>query len=528
MIGIRAGIYAGIRAGIAAGVSDDPNGASGGNAGLDALIVFTGQSNQIQADANATAHSDGGYGHFTPFANAIMAALYSSVGPAASPSGPQVFTTITTQLLKAAAAAGQANQGPWLQCAKYMNAHGQYVKIGVILICISGSSLRRHRGVNAGFPTVGLTVYQQWAAYIQARQVEYGRKVDALVRVDGETDAGDATDTANFQQNLTDDAAAYRAATGNANMWHIICELNAATSFGPNQAAIRAAQVAYVASDAKSALINFDRFPLASDPHYASAEQNDMGDEVGATLVDIFKPGLLPETVAGPAPKYVHASCGITSIASPATMKPRSGPRPKSGNWEFLAVRTYSAAAAITLTDAQGFVLLTSITSSISAGTINNNLSVYGRKVDPAAYINGRMPVPTVDGGAATRCVSRIFEYSGLTPWTVSPVGATAVGANNANSTALSIASATSTAANQLAILFMATAGLNNAISTITNANLVGITKIWDSSYNPGDAFIGLAMATATVPVSGTVLGATTIVTVNAGVNAGILLLVTP
>lgn len=500
----------------------------GGNAGLDLLLGFTGQSNQIQADANSTGHSDLGYGHFTPYVNAIMAAMYNISGPAASPSGPQTFTLISTQQLKAAAPAGQANQGPWLQAPKFMVLRGGYLKIGILLFQISSSSLRRHRGVNAGFPTVGQTVYQQWASWIQARQLEYGRKMDALVRVDGETDAGDATDTAQFQQNLADDAAAYRTATGNPNLWHVICELNAATSFGPNQAAIRAAQVAYVAADAQSSLINFDRFPLASDPHYASAEQNDMGDEVGATLIDVFKPGALPTTVAGPAPAFVHASSGITSVASPATMKPRSGPRPKSGNWEFLAVRTYSAANTISLTDAQGFTLIASVQSSISAGTIVNNLAVYGRKVDPAAYVNGRMPVPTVDGGVATRCVSRIFEFSGPSAWSVSPVATSSTGANNANSTALSLPTVTSTVNNQLAIMFMATAAQNNFISTITNANLVGITKHWDSSYNPGDAFIGLAMATATVPVSGTVLGATSVVTSLVGVNAGILLLVTP
>lgn len=500
----------------------------GGDAGLDLLIGFTGQSNQIQADANATGHSDGGYGHFLNYASAIMAAMFNSTGPAASPSGPQTFTLISTQQLKAAAPAGQANQGPWLQAPKLMVLRAGFKKIGILLFQISGSSLRRHRGVNAGFPNVGQTVFQQWAAWIQARQSEYGRKMDALVRVDGETDAGDTTDAATYQQNLADDAAAYRAATGNASMWHVICELNAATSFGPNQAAIRAAQAAYVASDAQSSLINFDRFPLASDPHYASVEQNDMGDEVGATLIDVFKPGTLPTAVAGPAPAFVHASSGITSIAAPATMMPRSGPRPKSGNWEFLAVRTYSAATTIVLTDAQGFVLLTSVTSSISAGTIANNLAVYGRQIDPAVYVNGRMPPPTVSGGAATRCVSRIFECSGPAAWSVSPVGALSSGANNANSTALSIGTVTSTANNQLALIFMATAAQNNFISTITNSNLVGIAKQWDSSYNPGDAFIGLAMATATVPVSGTVLGATSVVTSLAGVNAGIILLVTP
>jgi hypothetical protein len=498
------------------------------DAGLDGLFAFTGQSNQIQADYNATAHSDGGYGHGVPFANAIMSAMYNSSGPAGSPAGPQTFTIIPTQLLKAAAAAGLANQGPWLQFAKYLIARG-YKRVGIILCCISGSSERRHRGVNSGFPSVGPTVFAQWVTYILARQAEYGRKVDAVVRVDGETDAGsDPLDAPTYQQNITDDIAAWRTQLGNANLYHIICQLNAATSFGPNQAVIRAAQAAYVVSDPLSRLVNFDRFPLAFDPHYASAEQNDMGDEVGATLVDIFKPGLLPETVVGPAPKYVHASCGITSLAAPATMNPRSGPRPKSGNWEFLAVRTYSAATTIVLTDAQGFVLIASVTSSISAGTIANNLAVYGRQVDPAAYVNGRMPVPTVSGGTATRCVSRVFECSGPAAWSASPVSANSTGANNANSTALSIASATSTANNQLALLFMATAAQNNFISTITNPNLVGITKHWDSSYNPGDAFIGLAFASATVPVSGTVLGATTIATSLAGVNAGILLLVTP
>lgn len=498
------------------------------SAGLDGLFVFTGQSNQIQADANSTGHSDGGYNHFTPFPSAIMSAMYNSVGPAGSPSGPQTFTVIPTQLLKAAAAAGQANQGPWLQFAKYLIARG-YKKVGIILCCISGSSERRHRGVNSGFPTVGPTVFAQWVTYILARQAEYGRQVDAVARVDGETDAGsDPLDAPTYQQNITDDIAAWRTQLGIPHLWHLVYQLNAATSFGPNQAVIRAAQAAYVASDPFSRLINVDRIPIASDPHYDSTQQNDIGDEFGAAWIDIDKPGLLPTTVAGPAPAFVHASSGLTSVVSPANMKPRSGPRPKHGNWEILGLRTYSAPATISVDDAQDFALITSVTSSISAGTIANTLAIYGRKVDSAKFVNGRMPAPTFSVAGATRNVSRVFEFSGPNAWNSSPIAATVVGANNANSTALTLPTITTTVDNQLVVMFLATAAQNNFISTITNSHFTNLTKHWDSSYNPGDAFIGLALATAVVPTAGTVLGTTTIATALNGVNAGILALVSP
>lgn len=532
-VGIRVGIIPGMFAGTAVGISASEVGND--TSPYDLVAVWEGQSNCIgQADAGAT-KSDSSYNHFTAFTGANMIVHYSTA-PSVNTSTPQTYIDLANQPLKTYANAGSSNYGPWLQYAKFLVKYGGYKKVLVIVIAVSGSSLRRHRGVNANYPSVG-PIWTSFESTVTAAESAGLRKVDIFHTVELETDAGDATDTAQAQTNMALMRDTMRT-NHNPNMFYVVNQLNAATTSGPNQAAIRAAQQAVVVPTtgdplSKSALVNNDRFPLdGNDPHYGPAT-NDIGDENGFVALSLLQPGRNLNLGSGPAPWVQYFATGVTAIATPNTASPRSGAQASDGDWEYLVARSYSAATTHTLTTAAGFTLVGSVTSTFS-GTIINTVTVWERPVTTAILLanSGRMPAPVIDFGVADKNVSRIVLVRGPNKWTVSPTAGFATGANNANTTALSIPGLAggTTTTNNLVLMFLCTAGGANGVASITGgtgSTGAAVQANSDGKYNPGNGTIGLAIASMTVPTV-TTIGNTSVTFLSTGVNAGIAVYIKP
>ena len=503
------------------------NAIPGAGLGVDFLMFWEGQSNAVGQGDYAGTKQDLGYNHGTPFAAGIMN-LYWGTSPTNFPIGPQTWLDSTTKTLQPYAAAGSSNIGPWLECAKYLVKYGGYQKVGVIEVAISGSSLRRARGPGAGFPSTPPEIFTQMITRVTQMEALFGRKVDCICTMEGETDAGDATDSANYQTSMTNYISTFRTTMNNPNCAYFVGQLNAATTFGPNQAAIRSAQAAYVATDTKSRLLNFDHIALNPDPHYDANGSNDVGDIFGAAIISYFKPAQNTNLGTGPNPWYQYASSGITAALG-GTSTPRSGADAKDGDYEILVAASYSQGGAITLTTAAGFTQIGSTVTSTISGPITRTLAVFGRPVT-TAILNangGRMPNPTVDFGGSTNLnVARIFGFRNVNVTT--PVNTSSTGANNANNTALTIAGGTASAANCLAVYIMCTAGATNKVNSVSiGSNLSNYQTIWDSKYNPGAGTVGVAMGTANI-TSAAAYGTGVVTFASTGVNVGMCVVLQP
>jgi hypothetical protein len=489
-------------------------------------MLWEGQSNCVGQGDYAGTKQDLGYNHGTPFSAGVMN-LYWGTSPTNFPIGPQVWLDSTTKTLQPYAAPGASNIGPWLECAKYLVKYGGYQKVGVIEVAISGSSLRRARGFNSGFPTTPPFIFDQMISRVAQLEGIFGRKVDCVCTLEGETDAGDATDSANYQTSMSNWIGQFRSQLNNPNCAYFVALLNANTTFGPNQSLIRAAQAAYVSGDPKAVLLSFDHIALNPDPHYDANGSNDVGDIFGANIIAYFKPAQNTNLGTGPAPWYQYASSGITSAAG-LTSTPRSGADAKDGDYELLVCASYSQGGAITLTTAAGFTQIGSTVTSTFSGTIIRTLAVFGRPVTTAILVanNGRMPNPTVDfGGTTTMNVARIFGFRNVN--TATPINTSGTGANNSNTTALSIPAVTTTVANALVVMVGCTAGATNGVSALTNSALSGIQVHWDSKYNPGAGTVGVAIASGVKATAGAT-SASAFTFLSTGVNVGMAIALSP
>ena len=484
-----------------------------------------GQSNAVgQADYNAT-QADLGYRLGTPFTASLTNKQWAT-----APTDPMVFNNFATAPLQPYAAAGSSNMGPEQTLGRWLVQYGVCSNPVVVSWGISGSSLRRHW--LAAYPTNGQPNYSTLVQYLNARQVEFGRQLEYVVWLQGETDAGDLTDATNYQANLTTLFTNLRSDLNCPNLFVMVVQLNAATTFGPYQSMIRAAQAAYVASDPNSVLINVDDVPLLVDPHYGMSGEASIGTACAVAYRNKFFPTLSTSLGNGsPFPSYQQAAPGSTAVSG-GLSRPRSGEDPSSISREYLVATSYSATGtliSLTPTGSAGFTQVGTQVNSTFSTNIRRSMAVFERSISsntPTGSVPGRPATPVVQylNSTSNLLVSRVFGVSGST------TGSTTTwvtASNNANSTALVFPSITSSVPNSTVLLFFTNAAQNNRAVSVVNASMQNISIRWDSSYNPASGFVGLAMATAQLPTSGA-YGPTTITLLSASVNVGFMALVEP
>lgn len=488
---------------------------------LTGFGLIAGQSNaEGHADFGSTNGSETGYGisDSVGYASAQMARQWVD-----APADPYNLSSISTETLRAFAASGGINMGCEQTLARYFVNYGVAAAPILLTFAVGSTSLRRHWLAN--YP-VGNTYYNNLVTWVRARQVEYGKPIEFLVWWQGETDAGDSTDAAQYQANLGTIFTNLRHDLSNPNLLIVVVQLNI-TSTGAFRDTVRAAQQAYVATDSNARLLSIDDVRLHSDPHYDALGQCGIGDMVASVIQKAKKPTLNTNLGTGPVPWWQQQDVVFPNINATVS-SPRSGADSHDGDWELGWADSYSIATTHTWGTPAGFTQVVAPFASTFSGTVIRTLSVYERPVTAAILAStGRMPSPSITWGAATMNMAGIIGLRGPNKWSVSPIDVFAAGVNNANSTGLTLPSITTTQPNELIVMIVCTAGNTNNVASVVNAGLTNIVIRRDSRSNPGAGNIVTAVVTATRAAAGAI-GATTVTFSGVGVNAGVILAIKP
>ena len=513
----------------------------GGGGGLQigtGMFALLGQSNMWGQGAAAGGGSanlrgaDQGYGISlaTPFAPVTMNQRTSN-----GPTTPMAYADTGTGPL-APYTGSSPNMGPEQTLGRWLVNYGVYPSPALVKFAVGSTRLDVHW--LSQFPSgTATTMYQDAMQQLTSRRTELNRQYDGLVWLQGEADEGTSAAANAYQANLGVFFGRVRGDLGIPNLPVFIVQVNQATGFGPFRDTVRAAQAAYVASDPNAYLVNVDDIFIEADPHYGMIGLADIGERCALAIKNALKPQV--NTNLGTGVYYQQAAAGCTAPSGGFSF-PRTGADTQVGDREYLVATCYpNTGSTVQLISsasngpggAAGDAGFTQVTSSFFSQLTTTNrrvMQVWERIISPTTPTasNGRYATPTVfyASGSSNLNVARIFDIrGGATGSTTNFV----VAANNANNTSLIFPSITSSVSQSLAVGFVATAGANNAIKSITNAAFSNISIKWDSIYNPGAGFIQLGMFTAQLINPGA-YGPTTIAFTGSGVNVGFMSIVSP
>lgn len=496
--------------------------------GFTGFGLIFGDSNAVgAANFNATGQSDSGYGvsDSVGYSFATMRSLYAT-----GVVDPLVINDTGTVTLRAYAIPGSLNMGQEQTLGRRLYQRGIAPAPIIIKWAVNGSVQHTNWRSDSTSPITGGNMLTQCIAFVKARQSEYNRTLDFAVYVLGENDTGSSTNANGTQTDMGNTIAALRAGLGNPTLPVFVMQMNTATS-GAFASTVSAQQLTYIGTDPYCRGIYTSDIPLASNPHYGANGYYDLGDRVAHAVARYFFPTrnfYLPGAGSGSAPWLQDFGAGVTIGVTTATGTPRPGPDEKDGDLQLLVMSSQAIDTTYTLNTAAGFTAVAAKNQSVFSGTNFRTMQVWWRLVDQTTLDanGGRMPCPVVDGGATPTNMARIITVRGPNKWVANPIDQYTVGANNANTTALSIAGGTTTTANQLAIILCSVPGASQSVSACTNGSFAGITKQFDSRYAQTTT-IGLALHTATIASAGA-FGATSITMSGAGNNVGCILTIKP
>lgn len=477
------------------------------------LIIIAGQSNAVGQGVVLSA--DSGLDLPTAFTSVQLHTMWAS-----TTGNPIVWTTVATGNLQKYAANGVPNMGVELSLGRVLfNGTGESPTSFPAFIgkmAISGSSLADHWLPTANYPT-GTNLFTQFVQYINDRQTESGEQLGAIVWIHGEADAGDATDSAAYQANLTAFAEALRAQFGNSFVF-ALNQLNVSSSL-THKAAVRSAQAAFVAGEVNAVMVNGDDLPMYDGVHYNADNLVTLGYRFAHAIQD----RLLPQSTAhvGATPSYLGAD--VTAQGSGSLVPRWGGASPyAAGDWGFLFVESSSTNVDPTLSDTQGFTLVGTIPASNFANAVYTRLAVYKCKATSAS-----MPAPTVADSANNYQAAAIHIVRGAD--STDAVDVVQTSKNDAFNTPVSLTGATTTGANRLVLAAVGSffGGSPRTVSGWTNASLTNVTERRDSSFNIISDYCGIAVVTGEKATAGAT-GAITATVSGSAVWAGITIAVRP
>lgn len=269
---IRMGILVGVLSGIACGI----------NAGTEPrkLIVLLGQSNAIgqQRTNNLTvppldignAYPNVRYwqksaqvGNNPPTwsVNVAGASLASHTGTVANNSGS------TTNLM-----------GPALTLGRYLDGFAPN-QIDLAVFGVSGTSIGVHWLVNGTYPASQPNLFTQAVTYINDVLAASGDDLGAIIWVQGESDAQNATYAGQYQTNLQAVFNGLRAAFPNVPL--IFNRLSSSCA-AANTAAVRTAQNAVQAATSLCTIVDVDALTLTDGYHFNADGYAVLGNTFGA------------------------------------------------------------------------------------------------------------------------------------------------------------------------------------------------------------------------------------------------------
>jgi hypothetical protein len=497
------------------------------NLAIQAPVQLAGpQLAAILGQSNATGHGDT---FFTDQALALLSPYPIGMDEQWSfnITNPVVWSNTGTEPLQPYAPNGQLNMGVELTLGRTLDAGGLFPFISKTTL--DSSTLADHWAPGSTSPlNNGQNLYQQALARIRAHILASGRPLGAIVWIQGEFDALDATKAANYQANLTAFVAQLRADLP-GNWWFTFNQLNAnlPTAVQPNGApfrdTVRAGQAAFAASDTRSVMINVDDLPLDLDNgegvglyHYKSNALVSMGNRFGVAILSKLNPSALtPVAPVANAPfllGYDQAAFGAGSVT------PRWGGQRgyQAGDDGILVAISWATAGTISLTTPAGFTQIGTQVSSAFTG-LTLTMSIYRCRAT-----SNNMPAPTVTGPGAVTMAAIFIVRGGLASG--NPVDVFSSGANNTFATAISIPGATTTGPNRFVMTMIGfETGAANSFSGVANASLSNLTTVRNVSQSINGNPIGIGLVTGVMAGTGA-YGATTATAGGNSVNAGLTL----
>lgn len=296
MIGARIGTRIGAKIGAAIGASADPIGG-----GQEFHIGGTGQSNMDwRADIDTITGHVWLHQQFTGARQTRYAAP--------STADPPVFSTTGTGFIEPGAAASE-NMGVELTMMRRLAE----VLPGTVYLhtaSIAGSSYHAHRKTDATYPTAGPNAH----ALIKARFQAVAPRLDCLVDISGESDAGNATAAAAYEANITAAYASFRSTFG-AGLPIVISQL-ADTHTYSHQATVIAAQATVAGAIGNCSLVSNTGRALNGADHYTNKSFADLGYDLADAVLTRLGYPRVRWTSAKTGTKqitFTYAGTGLTS-----------------------------------------------------------------------------------------------------------------------------------------------------------------------------------------------------------------------
>jgi len=411
----------------------------------DSFYAILGQSNaEGIADYSGTFESntipifnaeDQAESYETPFAAVNLSLTYAT-----APGGS--FTSVATRALQPYASAGVQNMGFELTLGRFLNKYGPLPPY-LAKYAVGGSSL-------AGDWLTGNNYAAGAIAFLQARQAEFGgRKLGGVFWDQGEADATDSTQSANYAANLTTLVAMFRAAFGPQLSWVFKrLSVNGTQTFNST---VRTQQANYAASDANSAMIDTDDTRTPDNLHYDARSCQLIGDRYANAMLALRHPVSVPGTTY---PYFAGADAQRTQFTTTQDIRWWGGTQ--AGDVGILAVvGSKRNQAPLALTTPAGFTLIGTAKSTDSGTADNAWVSLYWCRADSVtmAANNGHMPAVTIPNSNHNNS-GKIYVFRNCVATGV-PYDAVASIANNAYGTSITIPGATTVQPNQLAVMIV-------------------------------------------------------------------------
>ncbi|HEY6037920.1 MAG TPA: hypothetical protein VIV58_26755 [Kofleriaceae bacterium] len=378
---------------------------------------------------------------------------------------------------------------------------------------IDGTTAADHAPASL-YPSTGGNLYTRVNAFHDQQVIASGRsKASVDIYTIGTNDASTAPLSAAFQANLAAYCAARRVTVPGLHIFQPTVNPNGSNTY---TSVVRAAQVAYAATDPLFHLVSTDDLPLGAGDgyHHSSDEYVTIGQRLAYSIGDTL--GYSRPTVSTAYPQFIGSDVGVYGTG---VITPRSWAGETPGDLEILVVSTGLLAAAIALTSAQGFTLVGSVTSVFSG--LDQQLAVFSRPVVAGSLVNGMMPSPVVtdNNNLNAAAIWVVRGAAGVVP----VIEASQTCANNADGTNLTMTGVTTLGDNRLIMMIGAGyAGGANTVS-VANAGLTSVVKQRDALYQMGSDYQIMSLTTGVKAVAGAT-GNATLTSTAACIHTGITL----
>lgn len=466
------------------------------------LIVIVGDSNCVgQGD---TDHVDRGPNLLAAFASVQYKTHYATTF-----GDPVAYTDFGPGNLAPYHAGGAPGMGYELTLGREMFATGSctyLAKLG-----INGTTADDYKPTGT-HPVSGGNLSSQLITFLTAMVAASGQPLGAVVLSLGTNDASTVPLSVAYQANITAIIAAIRAAFG-ADVVIAIPKLNNSAT-NTEKATVRAAQVAYVAGDSKSVLIENDDITLTDGFHYTSDGYASMGQRIAYALSD--KLGYARPVNAGLAPEFAGSDIAVYGAGA---LSPPAWSGQVDSDLEIMVMTTGLLLATIAIATAQGFTLVTSVNSDFSG--LREQFAVFSRPVVAGSLVNGRMPAPltTDNNNLNAALIFTVRGAAGVLP----VIEASQTAANNTDGTTMAMTGVTTLGANRLVLCISAgyVGGANT--NSMANGGLASFAKQRDSLLNIGSDFQMLTVYSGVQAAAGAT-GTTTLTSTGAAIHTGVTL----